>query len=62
MVGALGEARQPIAPDGLVFVQGALWQASASSPIAAGSAVRVVARKGLHLEVAPEDGHAKENG
>ena len=62
MVGALGEAREAIAPDGLVFVQGALWQASASSPIPAGSAVRVVARQGLHLVVAPENGHAKENG
>ena len=62
MVGALGEAREAIAPEGLVFVQGALWQATASAPIAAGSAVRVVARQGLHLEVTPENGHAKENG
>ena len=62
MVGSLGEVREAIAPEGLVFVQGALWQARASSPIPAGSAVRVVARQGLHLEVAPENGHAKENG
>ena len=60
MLGALGETREAIAPEGLVFVQGALWSASADSPIPAGSAVRVVGRDGLHLQVAPADGEAKE--
>jgi membrane-bound serine protease (ClpP class) len=62
MVGALGHVREAIAPEGLVFVQGALWKASASSPIPVGSTVRVVGRQGLHLEVTPENGQAKENG
>jgi membrane-bound serine protease (ClpP class) len=56
MVGAVGQVRQELAPEGLVFVQGALWKASAESPIPAGSAVRVVGREGLELQVAPEDG------
>ena len=60
MVGALGETREAIAPEGLVFVQGALWSASADSPIPAGSAVRVVGRDGLHLQVAPAEQEAKE--
>ena len=60
MVGALGEAREELAPEGLVFVQGALWKASAAAPIPAGSPVRVVARKGLQLEVAQANGEVKE--
>lgn len=60
MVGALGEAREQISPEGLVFVRGALWKASAETSIAAGTPVRVVGRKGLELQVAPENGEAKE--
>ena len=52
LVGAVGEVREELSPDGLVFVRGALWKAVASSgPIAVGSTVRVVGRKGLQLEV-----------
>jgi membrane-bound serine protease (ClpP class) len=52
LVGATGEAREELAPEGLVFVRGALWRAVASSgPIPVGSAVQVVGRKGLQLEV-----------
>ena len=60
MLGAIGEAREAISPEGLVFVKGALWRASAESPIAAGTAVRVVGRHGLQLEVTPENGEVKE--
>ncbi|HEY3194050.1 MAG TPA: nodulation protein NfeD [Candidatus Dormibacteraeota bacterium] len=62
LVGAVGEAREELAPEGLVFVQGALWKAVASpSPIRVGSPVRVVGRKGLQLEVVAGDkGTAKE--
>ena len=60
MLGALGEAREEIAPEGLVFVAGALWRATAATPIHAGSPVRVVGRKGLELQVAPGNGQAKE--
>jgi membrane-bound serine protease (ClpP class) len=58
IVGALGQAREDLSPEGLVFVKGALWRATAPSPIQAGSTVRVVSRKGLELQVAPENGQA----
>ena len=52
LVGSLGHAREELAPDGLVFVSGALWKAIASDePIHAGSPVRVVGRDGLQLQV-----------
>ena len=60
ILGAVGQVREELAPEGLVFVQGALWKASAEKPIAAGSTVRVVGRQGLELQVAPENGQAKE--
>jgi membrane-bound serine protease (ClpP class) len=56
IVGQLGQVREDLSPEGLVFVQGALWKASAPSPIPAGSTVRVVGRQGLELQVAPENG------
>ena len=60
MIGALGEAREEVAPEGLVFVAGALWKATSDAPIPAGSAVRVVGRQGLQLQVARENGQVKE--
>jgi len=61
MVGANGEAREELAPEGLVFVAGALWKAVATpSPIHAGSPVRVVGRKGLQLEVVAGEAGEKE--
>jgi membrane-bound serine protease (ClpP class) len=57
MVGAVGEAREELAPEGLVFVSGALWKAVATpEPIHAGAPVRVVGRDGLQLKVVPGDG------
>jgi membrane-bound serine protease (ClpP class) len=56
LVGATGEAREELAPEGLVFVAGALWKAVATpSPIHAGSPVRVVGRDGLQLKVVAGD-------
>jgi len=67
LVGARGEAREEIAPEGMVYVRGALWRAVADGPpIHAGSPVRVVGRKGLQLQVAgaaeagPEPGRENE--
>ena len=62
LVGATGDVREALAPEGLVFVRGALWKAvSPSGPIAEGTPVRVVGRKGLELEVvAGEPAAAKE--
>jgi membrane-bound serine protease (ClpP class) len=54
MVGSAGTVREPLNPGGLVFVDGALWQATATDgPLAAGTPVRVVAVDGLRLRVEP---------
>ncbi|HLZ95565.1 MAG TPA: nodulation protein NfeD [Candidatus Dormibacteraeota bacterium] len=59
LLGASGEAREEIAPEGLVFVRGALWRATTTgAPIHRGTPIRVVARKGLKLEVAARDNGA----
>ena len=62
LVGSVGEAREELAPEGLVFVAGALWKAVAGpATIHAGSPVKVVGRKGLQLEVvASENGEVEE--
>ncbi len=59
MVGRLGEARTPLAPEGMVFIDGELWEAhaitlhrSAAAPIIpAGAAITVTKIDGLLLEV-----------
>lgn len=63
LVGARGEVREELAPEGLVFVRGALWKAVASNgPIQVGTPVRVVGRKGLQLQVVAGDtGPKKED-
>lgn len=56
LVGAVGAVREPLAPEGLVFVAGALWRAmSGSLPLEQGAAVRVVRVEGLRLTVEPVD-------
>jgi membrane-bound serine protease (ClpP class) len=52
LLGAVGEARGELSPEGLVFVRGALWKAVApNGTIPVGATVQVVGRKGLQLEV-----------
>ena len=54
MIGATGTVREPLDPSGMVFVNGALWQATASGgPVPAGTTVRVIGADGLHLRVEP---------
>jgi len=54
LIGSHGEAREQLAPEGLVAVGGVLWKGfSSGGAIAAGAPVRVVRRQGLQLEVAP---------
>jgi membrane-bound serine protease (ClpP class) len=55
LVGAVGEVREPLDPEGQVFIQGALWQARATGEgtIAPGIRVRVKSVDGLTLEVEP---------
>jgi len=52
LIGAVGEARGPLSPDGQVFVAGATWRAvSVSGPIASGDTIRVTAQTGDALTV-----------
>ena len=52
MIGSVGTVREALNPRGMVFVNGALWQASASGgPLEAGTPVRVAGVDGLHLRV-----------
>jgi membrane-bound serine protease (ClpP class) len=55
LVGAVGEVREPLDPEGQVFIQGALWQARRTSEgtIGPGTRVRVKSVDGLTLEVEP---------
>jgi len=51
LLGAIGEARTEIAPEGKVFVMGELWNAHAPSPVKMGEHVVVRKVDGLELEV-----------
>jgi membrane-bound serine protease (ClpP class) len=52
MVGSVGTVREALNPTGMVFLDGALWQATATDgPLAAGTPVRVVGVDGLRLRV-----------
>jgi membrane-bound serine protease (ClpP class) len=53
MIGETGSAVTELAPDGKVFVHGEYWDARASTPVAAGSRVRVVRIDQLKLTVEP---------
>ncbi len=62
LVGSVGKAREDLAPNGLVFVDGALWKGVATEPpIPAGSPVKVVGRDGLTLQVASAVAADKED-
>ncbi len=54
ILGQVGEARTPIDPIGSAYVGGELWTVRAEEPIPAGTAVRVISREGLMLNVKPE--------
>ncbi len=62
LVGLVGEARGRLAPDGPVFVKGALWRGRTDGdPIEAGTPIRVRGVDGLILRVAPELGGSMED-
>jgi membrane-bound serine protease (ClpP class) len=61
LVGAIGEAKTDIAPEGTVATKGTLWRArTMETGIAAGSKVKVMATEGLVLLVEPVHGHDRE--
>jgi len=55
LVGSIGEVTAALEPVGQIRVLGELWQARASSDLAPGTSVRVVAVDGLMLDVEPAD-------
>jgi membrane-bound serine protease (ClpP class) len=62
MIGSEGTATTTIDPEGVAMVSGARWRArtNRSTPIAAGSGLKVVAIDGVTLEVEPEEGAARD--
>jgi membrane-bound serine protease (ClpP class) len=61
LIGLVGESRGRMAPDGPVFVKGALWRGrSSNGEIAEGTRVRVRGVDGLVLRVEPEPGSERE--
>jgi membrane-bound serine protease (ClpP class) len=54
MIGSLATVREPLNPSGMVFTNGALWQATSTGGLVEpGTQVRVVAVDGLRLRVEP---------
>ena len=53
MIGQIGQALTPLAPEGKVFVRGEYWDAVALHPVAAGARVKVTAIDRLKLTVEP---------
>jgi len=53
LVGEIGVVKEPIVPEGKVFVHGELWKAISKDPIETGTKVRVVNVINLVLEVEP---------
>ncbi len=58
LVGAIGTARQALAPEGEVLLGGEHWRARAAHPVPAGARIRVNAVHGLLLEVEAAPGEA----
>jgi membrane-bound serine protease (ClpP class) len=55
LVGEIGVVKEPLMPEGKVFVHGELWKATSKVPIQTGAKVRVVKIVNLVLEVEPSE-------
>ena len=56
LIGEIGEVREPLNPEGQIYVDGALWRArvaAGGSTIDPGTRVRIKSVDGLTLEVEP---------
>jgi membrane-bound serine protease (ClpP class) len=53
LLGSAAKAMEPLAPEGHVLVEGEIWRAVASEPVAAGAALRVVGHEQYLLRVEP---------
>ncbi|MGA7859859.1 MAG: nodulation protein NfeD [Terracidiphilus sp.] len=55
MVGSTASAMEPLNPEGHVLVEGEIWRAVASQPVAAGTRLRVVGHEQFLLHVEPAE-------
>jgi membrane-bound serine protease (ClpP class) len=55
LVGSAASAMEPLDPKGHVLVEGEIWLATTSEPVAAGAKVRVVGHEQYLLQVVPAD-------
>jgi membrane-bound serine protease (ClpP class) len=55
MVGSQASAMEPLTPEGHVLVEGEIWRAVASEPVAKGAPLRVVGHEQFLLHVAPAE-------
>jgi len=55
VIGAIGEVRTPLDPQGSIYALGELWTAHSDTPVQPGEYVRVLAREGLILSVEPSE-------
>lgn len=53
VIGAVGDVRTPLDPQGSIYVLGELWTAESETPVQPGQHVKVIARDGLMLTVIP---------
>jgi membrane-bound serine protease (ClpP class) len=53
LVGARAKAMEPLAPQGHILVEGEIWEAVATEPVAAGTPLRVVSHEQMLLRVEP---------
>jgi len=61
MVGSTAKAMEPLSPEGHVLVEGEIWRAVTSEPVAAGASLRVVGHDQYLLRVEPAE-HAQMAG
>jgi membrane-bound serine protease (ClpP class) len=57
MVDCIAEVMEPLAPEGHVLVEGEIWRAVSSEPIASGARVKVVGHEQNLLHVIPAEPH-----
>jgi len=55
LIGATGEVRTPLDPQGSIYALGELWTAQSDQPVQPGEHVKITARDGLILTVEPID-------
>jgi membrane-bound serine protease (ClpP class) len=55
LIGRLAKAMEPLEPEGHVLVEGEIWRAVASEPVASGAALRVVSHEQYLLRVEPAE-------